>query len=47
MKRTLASVSSIAEKEATLSFESDLTLLLPRLRRFARALTHDAADADA
>ena len=46
MKRTLASVSSIAEKEATLSFESDLTLLLPRLRRFARALTHDAADAD-
>lgn len=46
MKRALASVSSSSEKEAKLSFESDLTALLPRLRRFARSLTHDAADAD-
>lgn len=28
------------------SFESELLPLLPRLRRFARALTRDAADAD-
>lgn len=27
-------------------FCEDLTALLPRLRRFARGLTHDAADAD-
>ena len=29
-----------------MSFERDLTALLPRLRRFARTLSHDAADAD-
>lgn len=29
-----------------MSFERDLTALLPRLRRFARALARDAADAD-
>jgi RNA polymerase sigma-70 factor (ECF subfamily) len=29
-----------------LTFESELLGLLPRLRRFARALAHDAADAD-
>ncbi|MFD1789856.1 sigma-70 family RNA polymerase sigma factor [Sphingomonas floccifaciens] len=29
-----------------MSFETDLTALLPRLRRFARALTRHAADAD-
>lgn len=29
-----------------MSFERDLTALLPRLRRFAHALSHDAADAD-
>ena len=28
------------------AFERELLTLLPRLRRFARALTHDAADAD-
>ncbi|WP_343525875.1 sigma-70 family RNA polymerase sigma factor [Sphingomonas sp.] len=28
------------------AFENELLLLLPRLRRFARSLTHDAADAD-
>ena len=28
------------------AFENELLVLLPRLRRFARSLTHDAADAD-
>ncbi|WP_294235272.1 sigma-70 family RNA polymerase sigma factor [uncultured Sphingomonas sp.] len=28
------------------AFENELLALLPRLRRFARSLTHDAADAD-
>ncbi|MDR6146923.1 RNA polymerase sigma factor (sigma-70 family) [Sphingomonas sp. SORGH_AS870] len=28
------------------AFEQELLALLPRLRRFARSLTHDAADAD-
>ena len=47
MKRTEPSVSSIDEETALLQvFERELLTLLPRLRRFARSLARDAADAD-
>jgi RNA polymerase sigma-70 factor (ECF subfamily) len=47
MKRTGPSVSSMNEETALLqNFERELLTLLPRLRRFARSLTRDAADAD-
>src|SRR5688572_13338282 len=48
MKRREASVSSIESHGVRLlqAFERELLTLLPRLRRFARALARDAADAD-
>lgn len=47
MKRTRRSVSSMNEETALLQdFERELLTLLPRLRRFARSLARDAADAD-
>ena len=47
MKRVGPSVSSTAEgKAGVTAFERELLALLPRLRRFARALAVDAADAD-
>jgi RNA polymerase sigma factor (sigma-70 family) len=48
MKRMAASVSSTTMKEFRLlpAFERDLLALLPRLRRFARSLARDSADAD-
>lgn len=48
MKRPSASVSSGNEGvEATLArFEDELLAILPRLRRFARSLSRDAADGD-
>lgn len=48
MKRPGASVSSLRSHGVRLlqAFERELLTLLPRLRRFARALTHDAGDAD-
>lgn len=42
-----AAVSSLNKETAPLQeFERDLLTLLPRLRRFARSLARDAADAD-
>lgn len=47
MKRIAPPVSSIAEGQAELTaFERELLALLPRLRRFARALAVAPADAD-
>ena len=47
MKRARASVSSPEHGDCRLqAFERDLLTLLPRLRRFARSLARDAADAD-
>src|SRR3977135_4698429 len=47
MKRLRASVSSLPDWRRLLqAFERELLTLLPRLRRFARALARDAADAD-
>ena len=47
MKRTGPSVSSLNEETAPLQeFERELLTLLPRLRRFARSLARNAADAD-
>jgi RNA polymerase sigma factor (sigma-70 family) len=48
MKRPPAPVSSHAQdwSDALAGFERELLTLLPRLRRFARALARDPADAD-
>lgn len=47
MKRAMAHVSSAEDKGTGLdAFSRQLTELLPRLRRFARALARDWADAD-
>lgn len=48
MKRARTSVSSLNEWRlaVTEAFERELLTLLPRLRRFARSLARDAADAD-
>ncbi len=46
MKRPTPSVSSTNEDHGLAAFEDELLALLPRLRRFARSLSYDAADAD-
>lgn len=47
MKRARRDVSSLwGLMNTSLSFEEELTALLPRLRRFAHALSRDGADAD-
>ena len=46
MKRASPVVSSINRGQSLDGFEREIVDLLPRLRRFARALARDAADAD-
>src|SRR5688572_17844097 len=46
MKRPSASVSSETRGSGLGAFEDQMLAVLPRLRRFARALSRDAADAD-
>ena len=46
MKRAMADVSSIRPRRNLDPFQREFVDLLPRLRRLARVLTRDAADAD-